>query len=203
MLAFFAGTENGASSAVSSVRTSGPFSVIAIVCSKCAERLPSAVTLSNRRRAGASWPCLVHHRLDREHHALAQCRPRRPGRSSGLAAPRASRCRCRGRRTRARPSSPRPPRRPRPRRRCRRGGCRARSLIAASSEALVVSRAAAIRRRSLPTGIVIAASPCQPSISRRSRSRRCRRRRSRGRRGCRARSPRWARCRPPRESRGS
>ena len=91
------------------VRIVGPSSVIAIVCSKCADRIPSAVTTvqpssSDRRRRRRR----VDHRLDREHHARSRAAcPGRPARSSGPRDPRASRCRCRGRRTRARPRSPR------------------------------------------------------------------------------------------------
>ena len=93
-----------------------------------------------------------------------QTRGRR-SRSWGLRDPRASRCRSRGRRTPSRPRSPRRARRLRPRRRCRRAARRAWSPRSRRRARPSSCRAAAaIPRRSLPTGIVIAASPCQPSM---------------------------------------
>ena len=87
------------------VRTSGPCSVTAMVCSKWAERRWSRVTtVQPSSRTSVSRTAGVHHRLDGEHHALLELQaPTRRARSSAPAAPRASRCRCRGRRTRARP----------------------------------------------------------------------------------------------------
>ena len=108
----------------------------------------------------------VDHRLDRQHHARPQPHPA-PGRLRSWAprALRASRCRCRGRRTPAPRRSPPPRRHPPPRRRCRRAGCRPRpAAIAASSDALVVS----IRRCDSASIVadrdVMAASACQPSM---------------------------------------
>ena len=56
--------------------SSGPSAVTATVCSKCADRLPSRVTAVQPSASTftAGLPS-VHHRLDREHHALGQPRP--------------------------------------------------------------------------------------------------------------------------------
>ena len=91
--------------ATGTVRISGPSSVTAMVCSKWADRLPSAVThrpaVVEQRRARRSR---VHHRLDGEAlpaRSVGGPCPACP--SSGRRAPRASPCRCRGRRTPAPP----------------------------------------------------------------------------------------------------
>ena len=91
-----------------SVRTCGPSSVMATLCSKCADRLPSAVTTvqpsssSAGRAAGRRSPSA----RSRAPCPRAAAAPARPGRSWGPRDPRASRCRCRARRTPARPKSP-------------------------------------------------------------------------------------------------
>ena len=58
------------------VRIHGSPAVTATVCSKCADRLPSRVTAVQPSASTftAGLPG-VHHRLDREHHALGQPRP--------------------------------------------------------------------------------------------------------------------------------
>ncbi len=90
------------------VRTSGPSSVTAIVCSKCAERLPSTVPRSSHLHHHRLFTTHVDHGLDSEHHAgaqLARCRASSWGRR-GL---RASGSLWRG------PRSPSPPRSRHPR----------------------------------------------------------------------------------------
>ena len=57
------------------VSTSGPAFVTATVCSKCADRLPSLVTaVQPSASTFTAGPADVHHRLDRQHHALGQPR---------------------------------------------------------------------------------------------------------------------------------
>ena len=59
------------------MRTTGPSAVIAIVCSKCAARLPSAVAID--QPSASVRPCVAaaldQHRLDRDDQALAQPHP--------------------------------------------------------------------------------------------------------------------------------
>ena len=101
-------------------------SVTAIVCSKCAASLPSAVTTvqPSRRRLTSEPPC-GDHRLDGQDQPRTQLDAgARVRRSWGPAAPRASLGRRRGRRARGRRRSRCSRRAPGRRRRYRRGDCR-------------------------------------------------------------------------------
>ena len=189
------------------VRTSGPLSVIATVCSKWAAREPSAVTTVQPSSSSAvRGPARGHHRLDREHHALPQPQPpaRRPVvRDVGLLVHRGADPvahvlphdrEARGRR-----------RRPRPRRRCRRAGCprrppRSRRRATPGSTSIRrCDRASIVADRDRDRGVGVPALDDRAAVDRDDVAVLEHARR----RGCRARSPRWARCRRRRESRDS
>ena len=189
------------------VRISGPLSVTATVCSKCADRAPSAVTtVQPSSRSRVAGPPGVHHRLDGEHHALGlSFRPGRAGRSSGRRAPRAWPCRSRGRRTPAPPRTRPQSRRLARRRRGRSGRLPARTCARSRPSDARVTSISRCDSSSIVTdghghgGVRVPALDDRPAVDRDDVALL----EPTGARGCRARSPRSARCRPRRERRGS
>ena len=158
-------TESDAESA-RRVRTSGPSSVTATVCSVWAAHAPSAVrTLQpSSSTTVSSVPALTMGSMA----STLPDRRRGPvpgGRCCGPPGPRAWPGRCRGRCSPARRRTRRPPRRPGPRRRCRRAGrpSTIASIAAASGGVGHLDQRDAPGAPTVPTGAVKAASPCQPS----------------------------------------
>ncbi len=113
-------------------------------CSKCAELEPSFVTAVHLSfKTIASGPPRVHHRLHRQHHALASAADFRSSgpRNSEPAAPHAAASRCRGPHTPARSKIRWTAHAPPPCRKYRTAGCpTARWSIASSSDFLVTSQ---------------------------------------------------------------
>jgi len=81
-----------------------------MVCSKCAEGLPSAVSATHSSRMRTSWPSRIHHRSTAITMPSCNRAPRPAHRSSAGSARHASWCRCRVPRTHVLPKnrSPRP-----------------------------------------------------------------------------------------------